>query len=450
MFKFKLKCSFVGALFAAALIATTIATTGQALAVKIQKVTSPGGVTAWLVEDHSRPLMAMNYIFRGGSTQDPDGLGGVAYFLSTILDEGAGDLDSNAFQERMEDLAVKLSFTARLDSFSGSFQTLTANRAAAAKLLRDALARPRLDSESMERMRRQILAGLHLDATRPGTVAGNAWYALAFKGHPYSRPTKGNLESVAKIDRGALETYRKNVFAKDNLIVAVVGDITADELAKLLDDVFGDLAAKAKLRPIPEAGELTNAKRSVISMKIPQAVARFGHQGFKRKDPDFIPAYVLNYIFGGGGFTSRLMQEVRVKNGLAYSVYSYLSPMEHAALLYGAVATKNDSIDRSLKLIRQELEKMLSKGPTQKELDDAKRYLTGSYALRFDTSAKIASQLMWIQFQDLGSDYIAKRNEMINAVTLDDLKRVAKRLLKPGALLVTIVGDLPDEAGKEG
>jgi zinc protease len=413
---------------------------------RIQEVTSPGGIKAWLVESRQVPLIAMRFAFAGGAAHDPDGKEGLANFVSGILDEGAGELGSIEFQERQEELAVKLEFEAGRDMFVGSFQTLTRNSEEAAGLLHLALTKPRLDADAVERIKGQILTGLKFDLNDPREVASKEWFKLAFKGHPYARPVKGTMESVARIGAEDLRGFVRSVLARDTLKVAVVGDIDARTLGPMLDKVFGDLPASSGLKPVTEAAPPAGPQRKHIEMNVPQSVAVFGHGGFKRKDKDFIASYVLNYILGGGGFNSRLTEEVREKRGLAYSVYSYLSPYQSAAIYVGNVATENKSMVRSLKVIGDELQRMAEKGPTAEELKNAKQYLTGSYPLRFDTSSKIANQLLWIQIEDLGLGYIDTRNEKIEAVTLDDIRRVAKRLLKADGLIVTIVGKPEDSA----
>ncbi len=418
-----------------------------AQAMKIQKVTSPGGITAWLVEDRTVPLIALRFAFAGGASQDPADKPGVANFLSGMLDEGAGDMSARAFQEKLDELAIRLDFDVSRDHFIGSFQTLTRNREAAVSLLRLALTKPRFDADAVARIRGQILSGLKFDATDPDKQASRAWFRLAFGDHVYGRPVRGTQESVARITADDLRAYMAKTFAKANLTIAVVGDIDAKTLGDILDEIFGTLPAEPKLTPVPEAPPLLGPKEKLVTLAVPQSVATFGFQGIKRKDPDFIPAYVLNYILGGGGFSSRLMEEVREKRGLAYSVYSYLYPLEHSALFLGGVATKNAAIQKSLAVIRQVLTDLKENGPTEAELEDAKRYLTGSYALRFDSSDKIANQLLWIQVEKLGIDYVDRRNGLIEAVTLADVRKVAKRLLRPEALIVTIAGN-PQGLGK--
>jgi zinc protease len=415
---------------------------------EIKNVKSPGGIEAWLVEDHSVPLISLRFAFEGGSSQDPDGKEGLTNFLTAMLDEGAGDLNSNAFQERMEELAIKLSFSDSKDSFYGNFQTLSKNRDEALTLLRLALTEPRFDDEAVNRMRAQLLANIAFSARNPERVASKAWYATAFEGHPYGRPSSGTEDSLAAITREDLAKHRKALFAKSNLKVVAVGDIDAASLKTLLDDVFGPLNDTADLRDVPQVVPKKGGVQQVVEMNVPQSVAIFGTGAMARKDPDFMTAFVLNQIIGGGGFASRLMEEVREQRGLAYSVYSYILPYRHTSIYSGAVATRNDAIMKSLDVIRDQLKKIAETGPTKSELEDAKSYLIGSYALRFDTSSKIASQLLGLLEEGFGSEYITDRNAMITAVTIEDTKRVAQRLLDVDNLIVTIVGKPPQPGDK--
>ncbi len=435
----------------AALIFAIITTlSGPAHAMKIQTIKSPGGIEAWLVEEHAVPMMAMRFAFEGGSSQDPTGNEGLANFLSAMLDEGAGDLTSREFQERMEEISMRMRYEDSKDAFYGNFETLTANRDEAAKLLKLAINTPRFDTDAVERIRQQLQAALAYAARNPEKVALNEWYAVAFEGHPYARPSAGTEETVAKITGDDLEGYRKRIFAKDTLKVVAVGDINAEQLGALLDEVFGDLPATADLVAVSKTSPVSGGREKVVEMNVPQSVAVFGLGAMERKDPDFIPTFVLNHILGGGGFASKLMEEVREKRGLAYSVYTYVYPYQHTSIFSGSVATRNEAIGESLDVIREEFKQMAENGPTQTELDNAKKYLIGSYPLRFDTNAKIASQLLGLRMDDFGPEYIDNRNDMMAAVTLDDVKRVAKRLLNTDDLIVTIVGKPALKEAKEG
>jgi zinc protease len=423
--------------------ATMLYTAAQAAEVgtmKIERVTSPGGIEAWLVEAHANPLIAMRFAFRGGASQDPPGKEGLAYFVSAMMDEGAGPLASVAFQERAEELAMRMDFDASRDVMLGSLQTLSANQDEVFDLARLVLTEPRFDEDAIERVRAQILASLKFDEHDPETVASLAWDRLAFQDHPYGRPIKGTKESISAITRADLQDYVKRVFARDKLLISAVGDIDAATLGKELDRMFGGLPAKSELTPVAEATPPLGPTREVIEMDVPQSVAQFGHRGIARKDEDFIPAYILNYIIGGGGFSSRLMEEVREKRGLAYSVYSNIYPYEHGAVFVGNVATKNEALGQSLQVIEDELKRIAAQGPADEELESARSYLTGAYALRFETSSSIANQLLWIQIEDLGIDYVNRRNILVDAVSMDDIKRVAKRLIEADRLITTIVG----------
>ncbi|MGF1610930.1 MAG: M16 family metallopeptidase [Kiloniellales bacterium] len=411
-----------------------------ARAVEVTRVVSPGGIEAWLIEDHTNPIIALDLAFRGGGAVDPVDKEGLATLLAGTLDEGAGELDSQAFQARLQDLSIRLSFDSGMDSFQGSLRTLTENRDTAFDLLRLALSEPRFDDEPVERIRSQILAGLQRKSEDPDTIAGRTLRQMLFPGHPYSRPTDGTPESLARITAADLRRFVAERLARDTLKVGVVGDITAAELAPLLDSTFGGLPAEAKPIAVPDVAAAAEGGVVVIEKAVPQSVVALGQPGIKRDDPDFYAAYVVNYILGGGGFASRLYKEVREKRGLAYSVYAYLSPLEHSAIVSGGVATANARVAESLALIRQEWARMAEEGPTAEELENAKTYLTGSYPLRLSSSSRIAGMLVGIQLDELGIDYINRRNDFIEAVTLEDARRVARKLYNADALSVVVVG----------
>lgn len=415
-------------------------TNKEAYAMKIEQVVSSKGIKAWLVQEKNVPLIAMRFAFNGGAAQDVPGKEGATYLLSGMLDEGAGDLTSTQFQEKIEEIALRLGFEASRDNFSGSLQTLSERKEEAFDLLKLAITQPRFDQDALDRVRLQILSSLKFEQNNPNNVATRAWFKSSFGEHPYARPTKGTEDSLKTLTQEDLRATHKKIFSRENLNIAVVGDVSPAELSLLLDKVFGDLPEKSGVTTVPEAETVLGPVTDNIEMNIPQSVVQFGHQGLKRDDKDFIPAYILNYIMGGGGFSSRLMEEVREKRGLAYSVYSYLYPLKHSALVLGGVATKNSSVPEAIELIKKEFNRMADDGPTEEELKNAKNYLTGSYALRFDTSSKIASQLLWIQVEGLGMEYIEKRNEMIKAVTISQIRDVAKRLFQGEKLRFTVVG----------
>lgn len=429
----------LAAFFASTLVIALVMMAAAAKATEIQRVVSPGGIEAWLVEEHAIPLISVQIAFKGGATQDPAGKEGLATLMASLLDEGAGEDDSQAFQTRLEDLSIDLGFSAGADSFSGSLKTLSVNRDIAFDMLRMALSKPRFDAEPIDRMRIQAISGLRSEERDPNAIAGRKWFEAAFPDHPYARPSKGTEASLNAVTRDDLAALHAHLIARDTLKIAVVGAIDAKTLGPLLDATFGALPEKAQLISVPEITP-RGGQREAIDMDVPQTVIRFGVPGLKRADPDFIPAFIMNHILGGGSFSSRLYEEVREKRGLAYSVWTYLAPYDHTGVLMGGTATRAENADTALEVISEELERMAKDGPSAEELAKAKSYLTGSYALRFDTSDKIAGQLVGIQMEDLGIDYINKRNGLIEAVTLEDVKRMATKLLDSNTPTIVTVG----------
>ena len=407
--------------------------------VQIREVTSPGGIRAWLVEDHSIPFMALELRFRGGTSLDAEGARGATYLMTGLLEEGAGDLDARAYARALESLAASIDYDASDDDVSISARFLTENRDQAAAMLKLALTQPRFDPDAIERVRQQVLLGLRSDLADPNDIASAAFAKMAYGDHPYASDGKGTLESVAALTRDDLVAAHQGALARDRMFVGAVGDITAEELGVLLDDLLGDLPETGAPIPGPATVSIEGGV-TVVPFDTPQSVAIFGHVGYERDHPDFFPAFVLNHILGGGGFESRLMTEVREKRGLTYGVYSYLLPKDLAAVYLGSVASANDRIAEAVEVIRAEWARMATEGVTAQELEAAKTYLTGEYPLRFDGHGRIASIMTAMQMQDLGIDYIATRNDKVEAVTLDDVARVAADLLKPENLHFVIVG----------
>ena len=421
----------------AAAVLTSVPSAGAAT--KVEQVTSPGGIQAYLVSEPSIPFLSLSLHFKGGSALDPVGKEGLAYMVSGLLDEGAGPLDSQAFRTELEDLAIQLSFDAQRDGFTGELKTLTEHRDRAFELLRLALVAPRFDAEPVERIRNQIEASLRRSSEDPNYLASLAWFETAFAGQPYGRPVRGTLESVAGLEVSDFRAFVADRLAKDNLVIGVAGDVSADELGVLLDRAFGDLpatsAAFALAAMEPQGGQTIVERRNV-----PQSQVMFGEAGIPRGDPDYYAAYVVNHVLGGGGFTSLLTEEVREKRGLAYSVYSYLYPLDHAPVWLGGLGTANGSVEEAIGLVRQEIARLAAGEIAQEQLDDAKTYLTGSFPLRLTSNDRIARTLVGMQIDDLGIDYLERRNAFIEAVTLEDARRVAARLYHPDRLLVVVVG----------
>lgn len=410
-----------------------------ASATTIERVVSSGGIEAWLVHETAVPLVVVDFAFKGGAVQDPAGKSGTANLVSSLLDDGVGDFDSKTFHNRLERKAIELSFQAERESLRGTLRTLTENRDEAFDDLRLALTAPRFDAADVELNRAQILSMLRRQTTSPNDIASQRWWETAFAGHPYGRAVNGTLETLPNVTIDDLKAYSRRVLARDNLKIAVVGDIDAESLKVMLDKVFGGLPAKAELTPIEAAVPAGFGRRIVVNLDVPQTVIEFGGAGIARKDPDFMAAYLVNSILGGGEFFARLYQEVREKRGLVYSVYDSLVWLDHSALYLGATATRADRTGETIDVIEKQIHRLAEDGPTADELAKAKSYLNSSFVLNLDTSSKVAGLLVQLQVDGLGSDYITQRPAMIEAVTLDDARRVAKRLFD-GGILETVVG----------
>lgn len=412
---------------------------GIAKATEVQKVVSPGGIEAWLVEDHTVPIIAMDFAFTGGTAQDEEKSRGAVNLLTSMLDEGAGDIKSEEFLTALEDDSIKLSFNTSRDFFYGSLRVLTPNSKKGFDLLSLALQKPRFDAEPLERMRSQFIPSAKRAETQPHSILSKTWGKTAYADHPYGEISLGTVYSLKAIKREDLVKLHRNIFTKDGLKIGVVGAIDAKSLAAALDKVFAPLPATGDLKPVADV-KFGGKGRVHVPFQSPQTTIRFGLEGIDRQDKDFYPAYMMNHILGGGTFSSRLYNEVREKRGLVYGIYTYLADMQHAQQFAGGMSTRNENVEQAIGLVKSEIARMAKDGPTQQELDDAKKYLTGSYALRFDTSSKIARQLVALQLNNMGSDYFKVRNSNIEAITLEDTKRVAKRLLKPENLLIVTVG----------
>ncbi len=407
---------------------------------RVGNVVSPGGIEAWLVEDYAVPIVALEFALLGGAAQDPKGKPGLANLLAGLLDEGAGPYDSDAFHRALEEQAIELSFSADRDFLSGRMQTLARNKERAFELLRLAVSEARLEADAFERVKSQVAAGLKRELNDPDTVASRTFRRLAYPDHPYGAPLRGDLDTLESLRRADVADLRSAGFARDNLKIAVVGAIDAGTLGKALDDVFGALPGKAALAPVADIVLSGAGTRHVVDLDVPQSTIRFGRQGIARTDKDFIAAMVVNHVLGGGVFSARLFKEVREKRGLAYSVYSRLVDQDHAAMLWGGTSTKNERAVESMQVIEAEIRSLAEAGPSEEELEKAKQYLIGSYALRFDTSTKIASLLARLQAEGYGVDFLDERNRLIAAVTMEDAKRAARRLFGDGSLLVAVVG----------
>lgn len=407
--------------------------------IEIQEVTSPGGFKAWLVEEPSIPFVALELRFKGGNSLDAPGKRGATNLMVGLLEEGADEMNARDFAEAKEALAAELRYDSGDDTVSISAKFLTETRDEAIELLRASLVNPRFDQDAVERVRQQVLSGLRSDATDPDEIVAKAFYGKIFGDHPYGSPDNGTIESVTALTRDDIVAAHKGALARDRVYVSAAGDISAEELGVIIDRLLSDLPETGAPQPA-DFDVVTEGGVTVVPFDTPQSVAMFGHKGMKLDDPDFFAAYILNTVLGGGGFEGRLMKEVREKRGLTYGVYSYLAARDHAELMLGRVASANDRIAQAIEVISDEWAKMARDGVTPEELEATKTYLTGAYPLRFDGNQPIARILVGMQMDGLPADYIETRNDRVEAVTLEDVKRVAAELLQPENLMFVVVG----------
>ncbi len=411
-----------------------------ARAFDIQEVTSPGGKLFWLVEEPSIPIVSVELGFHGGAGLDSAAEVGLSNFTMSLMNEGAGDLDATAWSARADEISAQVSFGSTVDRVEVSGRFLAETLDDGIEFLAMTMTQPRFDTAPVERVRGQILSSIASSETDPDSIASNTWWSRAFPDHPYGRDSNGTVETVKGFGPDDFRRAHARLMTRANSAVVVVGAIDADRAGRMVDRLLEGLAEGEK-HGSEFAGNTPPAGIFVVDQDIPQSVAIFGHAGLPRDDPDFIPGFVMNYILGGGGFISRLTEEVREKRGLAYSVYSYPRVYDETHMWMGGVQTANERIAESIDVIRAEWAKMAEKGLTEEDLKAAKTYLTGSFPLRFDSNSKIANYLLFIQMEDgLDANYINERNGLIEAVTLQDANRAAARILKPEALSIVVVG----------
>lgn len=434
-------------LFAVFFLALPALVSAQAAVVDIQPVTSDKGVTAWLVEDYTVPVVTIRFAFDGGSTQDPAGKEGLANLMTGLFDEGAGDIQSAEFQKKLDEVGAEMSFDAGRDAIYGNMRMLQEKKDEALNLLRLAVEKPRFDEGPVDRIRAQIRSGIRSDMSDPQHQAQWAFAKALYGDHPYGRRREGTIETLDAITPADLKDFHRRMFARSNLHVAVVGAISAEELKSVLDSVFGGLPAEPDLEPVADA-DLHLDQKVEIDYDLPQSTIQLAYSGVYRHDPDFFAAYVMNHILGGGTFSSRLFEQVREKRGLAYDVGSSLVTHKHAAMLVIGTATRADRTGETLDVIDDTVRRLAAEGPTEKELEDAKRNIIGAYAIHnLDSSGAIARTLVDLQIEDLGIDYMDRREGLINAVTLDEVAREAKRLLT-SAPAVLVLGPKKDQDPK--
>jgi zinc protease len=410
----------------------------RAEAVEVREVTTPRGIKAWLVEDRSTPVVALSFSFDGGSAREPEGQKGVSSLTTTLLTDGAGPMNAEAFKQRLEEQATSLSFGSSLDYVGGSMRLLSANRDDAFEMLRQAVTAPRFDADRIEQRRAQMIAGLNQADQRPATVAQRTMMATVFAGHPYSMNASGVREDLRTLTQQNVKDRAASVLRRDGMIVAAVGDIDAAELSRQLDHAFGTLPAGPTLPALPDWVAPARPRMVSVERPVPQSSVLIALPGIPRQDPDWHAAVVLAHVLGGGQ-QSRLFSEVREKRGLAYSISSGMRTQRQSSLFVVSTGSANERVAESLKVIKAELARARD-GATDQELTDSKTYLSGSLALLLDSSSSIANLLHTLQVDRQPRDYLDRRAALIGAVKAEDVRRVARRMLRDEAMTTIVVG----------
>jgi zinc protease len=425
--------------FISTLVALLMTVHAAFAAVEIQEVTSKSGIKAWLVEEHSIPFVALEIRFKGGASLDAEGKRGAINLMTALLEEGSGDMDAQAFAQARDALAADFSFDVSDDSLQISARFLTDTQDEAIALLRQALLKPLFEQSAIDRVKSQVQSIIVSDLKDPNSIASETFARLAYGQHPYASSINGTQQSVAALTQADFFEAKDKTMALDRLYVGASGDITPEALSLLLDDLLFGLPENGAPMPAKVTRTLQGGV-TVVPFETPQSVTLFGHGGLNQDDPDFFAAFILNTILGGSGFEARLMKEVREERGLTYGIGSYLVPKDYAAMYLGQVSSANDRIAEAVEVTKQVWADMAKNGVSEDELTRAQTYLTGAYPLRFDGNGPIANIMVGMQMQDLPVDYIPTRNDKVEAVTLEDVNRVAANLLRADDLHFVVVG----------
>ena len=405
----------------------------------IQELTSQNGTKFWLAQEKSIPFVSLEIRFRGGTSMDDNKTRGAVSFMTAMLEEGAGELDAQAFSKARDSIAASFNFDVSRDNLSVSARFLSDTREEAIQLLKQALTTPRFDKEAMERVRKQIISIIASNQKNQNKIAQSKLYELTFPDHIYSSSGLGSTDKITLLNGNDLRQAHKVAITRDRISVSIVGDISEIQAIEMLDELLENLPNSSKLLPKRVRANL-DLGTVLVDYPSPQSVAFFTFKGISRTDQDFFAAFVMNHILGGGGFNSRLMKKIREERGLTYSVNTSLAQYDHAELYLGMFQSSNDKISEAIGILKKEIALLANNGVNQEELEEAKKFLIGAYPLRFDGNVRIANILAGMQFMGLDKEYIKLRNVMVSGVTSEDVARVAKRLLSSKEFTLVVVG----------
>ena len=414
-------------------------TANQSVAIDFKSLKTDSGIKFWLVEDKSLPLISLSFLFKGGSSLDPVGKEGVTNLMTSLLDEGSDNFSAPEFKLAMRENGVKISYSASKEKINGTFQVVKSQIQEGFWLLHESLNKPLFQLDKINEVKSQIEASIKIDQSNISTIASDKFNDFFFINNKLGKTVKGNLDSLSKIKRlDILKSFEKSI-TKNNLVIGIAGDINSELAKKYIDYVFGNLPINNSIKPISTLPNLRNGVE-IFEIDTPQTTVVFGQRGLSRNNKDYFSARIANYILGGGGFQSRLYKEIRERNGLVYSIYSYLLPFERIGIIIGGFQTRNENVKNTIQKVRDEWINIRVNGISKKELANAKTYFKGSFSRNLTSTISIANLLMIVQYYDLGEDYFANRDLIIDNVKLNHVNKLVKNLFDNDKLFFMVVG----------
>ncbi len=398
-----------------------------------------GSLKAYLLEEHSNPIVSMNFEFENaGYAHDEEGKYGLANLAIGLITEGAGEYDDKQLHDLLEENGIRIKFSVLRDGVSGYMITPKDNLKTAQHLLKQIIYSPRLPEEILEIKKTQMLKALEQQKENPGSELSLAFLEHTFANHPYARNPIGNAEDIESIKTDDIREYLLKSLAKQTLTIGIAGDITQEESIALMRDVFDSLPEESAQIPLEKLDYTSNGEEFKLNREIPQVIAAFSSKGVFRSDKDFYALYIANYILGGSGLTSRLNKVLREDNGLTYGISTTFSDNQACALIRGGFSVSAENYEKAKKLLLAEWQNMAQKGISEDELNKTKKSLIDSYNLRFADIDNMSAMLVAMQRHNLGIDFLQKRNDYIKNVSLDEVNKAAALYLSALPNFVTI------------
>ena len=410
-------------------------------ALDVKKSVLENGLTLLIVEKHNLPVVRVTVGIKAGSIVESEENAGIANLTAELLTAGTKKRTASQISEETEFAGASLSASGGNDYATMALSVLKKDLDLGFDLLSDTILNPLFPDDELNKKRERIKGSLRAQEENPEFVASREFKKAVFGIHPYGRLVQGSPESLDRIKRDDLVNFHSSFYAPNNAIMSVVGDITPEEVKNLLKQYFSEWHTKELIVSPPKPEGIKEKKIITIDKDLTQANIILGHVGISRDNPDYYAVSVMNYILGGGGFESRLMQNIREEKGLAYDIHSFFDANKYGGLFEIGLQTKNESANTAIEEILKEIKKIRSKSISDAELSDAKSFLTGSFPMRLETSQRIANFLVAVEYYGLGMDYIDKYPKYINSVTKDDVLRVAKKYLDSENFTLVVVAD---------